>query len=370
MSSRQKTARILKIATLLIGLVLLAIIVSVLKDIDLRGRLVPTEQRRTNRETPVMHFDADRAAEGFTAPADTHVIFTIPTNARVSRNIFFGPEYDAVRYWGYCFYGDEAARKKSGLRGLKIYHEERFFYSLAEKRAQGGKPKPTSDDLLGILQSLHGAAPREPDSFYNVFEAGDTCYVMSSASLPAGLDADGDLLNAALERMLGTHPLIADTDRDGITDGNEYYTTKTLPKEADTDRDGPSDLCEDKDQDGYLDAGETSALTWDTDRDDLCDGWGEGCRVGFTSTRVRVNGQWEWMRVPETPVWTELGDSAITSGCPDISSYFTDPTNPTTYGDEPDWDYQWRHFVGHGAGTPKPELPTPDLPGKDIETEP
>lgn len=370
MRPNQNFKRALKVATLTVGLALVVLAVSAVRDTDLRGRLVPVEQRRVNREIPTVHYDASRAVEGFSAPADTHVIFTIPENARIARNVFFGPEYDLVHYWGYCFKGDERLRKENGYTGMKIYHENRFFYSLAEQRAQGGKPKPSGDDLLGILESLHSAAPKVPDSYHNVFQGGETCYVMSAKELPAGLDADSDLLNAALERMHNTNPSDPDTDNDGISDGDEFYTTKTNPLQPDTDGDGLDDLCEDKDQDGYLDDLETSPTNTDTDRDDLCDGTGTSCSVGFTSVRTRINGEWVWNRVPESPVWTELGDNTTITGCPSSGDYFTSPTNPSTFGEMPDWDYQWDHFVGGAVGTPKPQIPIPDLPGKDLETDP
>ncbi|SEH14136.1 IPT/TIG domain-containing protein [Thermoleophilum album] len=41
-------------------------------------------------------------------------------------------------------------------------------------------------------------------------------------------DADGDLLDAALEAQLKTDPCVADTDRDGISDGYEYKSAVDL----------------------------------------------------------------------------------------------------------------------------------------------
>ncbi len=41
-------------------------------------------------------------------------------------------------------------------------------------------------------------------------------------------DADGDTLKDSIERKIGTDPLKADSDRDGIEDGFEYYSAKDL----------------------------------------------------------------------------------------------------------------------------------------------
>lgn len=54
-------------------------------------------------------------------------------------------------------------------------------------------------------------------------------------------DADGDGLSSAQEATLGTDPLKADTDSDGLTDAAEVNTYGTNPVLADTDGDGLTD---------------------------------------------------------------------------------------------------------------------------------
>jgi hypothetical protein len=54
----------------------------------------------------------------------------------------------------------------------------------------------------------------------------------------ADLDEDGDGLTAAEEAELNTDPALADTDEDGLTDGQEVLEIGTAPLAPDTDADG------------------------------------------------------------------------------------------------------------------------------------
>ncbi len=73
-----------------------------------------------------------------------------------------------------------------------------------------------------------------------------------------------------------------DTDRDGITDDVERRTG-TSAESADSDGDGLDDGDEDANQNGTLDAGETDPRNWDTDNDGLSDF--EETSVGFRVSR-------------------------------------------------------------------------------------
>ena len=55
------------------------------------------------------------------------------------------------------------------------------------------------------------------------------------------LDSDCDGLSNKTERALGTNRRDADSDDDGLNDGDEVLQTGTDPMDADTDDDGLSD---------------------------------------------------------------------------------------------------------------------------------
>jgi hypothetical protein len=78
------------------------------------------------------------------------------------------------------------------------------------------------------------------------------------------LDSDTDGLNNLAEFAQATTPTDADTDKDGINDGNEVNTYHTNPLKADTDADGLSDASE-------INSYGTDPLVADTDLDGFND---------------------------------------------------------------------------------------------------
>ena len=314
----------------------------------LSGRLLNAEERG---EIRTVHFSREDVRNGFSAPADTHVIFDLPEDVRIPRLTFFGgTDIDqAVKYWGYCYSGNEANNKAAGKVGKAIY-DGQFYYALRERTPDAVKQSEETD-LLGIL---HGAADtkkeEEKKSIAEIFWGGKTCYAMIDGAsmteagygggLPAGLDEDGDLLNVQREHILGTNPTDIDSDHDGIADGVEVFDAKTNPALPDTDADGLGDGCEDSNRDGVMDADETSPRVADTDRDDLCDG--DGSAAGCPESKGIVCHQTETDRVcvtkPSTPVFGE----DMNLNC-QVDNGETDPRNPRTFGPA-DWDYKWSKF--------------------------
>ncbi|MBM4279697.1 MAG: hypothetical protein FJ137_02685 [Deltaproteobacteria bacterium] len=97
---------------------------------------------------------------------------------------------------------------------------------------------------------------------------------------PAVADTDGDGIDDGDEvTTTGTDPRLADTDGDGVTDGVET-STGTNPLRADTDGDGIVDGVEDADRDGVRDPTETDPRDADTDDDGVIDGAEDGNQNG------------------------------------------------------------------------------------------
>lgn len=356
----------LKFTTLtLLGTVAVIVIAAVMRSTDggtLQGRLVAPQIQ--GGETPTVKYEEARAIEGFSAPADTNIIFTVPRDVRIPRITFFGgPDYDMKRYWGYCYSGREKMNKENGLTGSKLY-DGQFFYSLGERQSQVNVRRASDNDLIGILSDTNQKTKRATASIAEILYGGTTCYAMSEVILPVAIDSDNDDLNNARERDLGSDPNDPDTDNDGIPDGIEVFVTKTNLKLLDTDRDGLPDRCEDKNADGQVDRDETSGLVSDTDRDGLCDG--DGLSSGCPEPRQVVcfnaaNGERECGERPSSPVYGE----DLNKNC-SVDAGETDPKKPQTFN-LPDWDYKWAKFGGgldkqNAVGTQSYEFPIPGLP--------
>ncbi len=355
---QQYALHALKYATITVAVMGATVAVAgVLKLADsgtLAGRLVPQQQ---NGVIPTMNFTSREVLQGISIPADTHVIFTLPQNIRIPRITFFGRKNDEKQYWGYCFSGREAQNKAAGAIGSRMY-DGNFFYSKGEVTAQTNRPKAADTDLLGIKQqndaNLHGAAPATPKSIAEIFHGGDTCYVMSSVNLAAGLDSDGDDYNDKEEQLAGTDPNNSDTDGDAIPDGTEAFITRTNPLVSDTDLDSLSDSCEDVNRNGKLDKGETSALSSDTDDDGLCDGNAgdanaQGCpeerQVQCTTPTLDPNAPGRTCQpVVSSPVHSE-NPGHICGGWDkrryDQSKGETNPTDPETFDGKTDFQTKW-----------------------------
>jgi formylglycine-generating enzyme required for sulfatase activity len=99
---------------------------------------------------------------------------------------------------------------------------------------------------------------------------------VTDATNPLVTDTDGDGLTDGEEKTRTTNPLAKDTDGDGLSDLEEELHTKTNPLLADTDGDKISDALEDTDNDGISNLREvtqtkTNPLLADSDADGLSD---------------------------------------------------------------------------------------------------
>jgi outer membrane protein OmpA-like peptidoglycan-associated protein len=146
---------------------------------------------------------------------------------------------------------------------------------------------------------------------------------------PKKADTDGDGLNDGDEmNKWQTNPLRPDSDNDGLNDGDEVQQYKTDPRKADTDDDGLNDgdemnkwqtnpLKADSDGDGLSDGNEvnqykTNPLKADTDGDGLKD----GDEVNYKSD----------------PLKTDSDGDGLSDGA-EVNQYKTDPAKADTDGD-------------------------------------
>jgi len=206
--------------------------------------------------------------------------------------------------------------------------------------ALGGAMSSTYD-----LDSYRGATEDIWDSYLNA-SLGLTFVGENCKS-----DRDMDGLGKCDEVKIGTNPEVADTDGDGLLDGEEYLTYKTNPLQADTDLDGLTDydevksagtnpLIADTDNDGLNDGEElnkykTDPLVADTDKDGLSDGYevitsltnplkadtdGDGLTDGDEVNKYKTN-----------PLIADTDGDGL-SDSEEVLTYKTDPLNVDTDG--------------------------------------
>ncbi|MGH7337093.1 MAG: S8 family serine peptidase, partial [Myxococcota bacterium] len=137
---------------------------------------------------------------------------------------------------------------------------------------------------LRSLMKAHGPLVTNPQSGLG-FRRTD-----GAGALATLIDRDGDGLTDAAEAALGTDPLDADSDDDGLSDGEEVNTHGTDPLLPDSDGDGLSDGAE-------LTTHATDPLDLDSDGD----GWNDGPEVAFGSDPLHPG------RYPLVFDWASIG---------------------------------------------------------------
>ena len=166
-----------------------------------------------------------------------------------------------------------------------------------------------------------------PDDLWDAYFNASLGLTFTGENCKADKDMDG--LGKCLEKQIGTDPKNADTDGDGLNDGEEYLTFKTDPLNVDTDGDGLNDFEEvktyktnplvvDTDGDGLSDADEvmkykTDPLVIDTDKEGLSDGD-------------------EVMKFKTNPLLADTDKDGLTDA-DEIMKYKTDPLKADTDGD-------------------------------------
>ncbi len=134
----------------------------------------------------------------------------------------------------------------------------------------GADSKPMPNNLSGVSYTYDLNINTEPTLSEITLES--TLIALNSASITAGYtDSDDDGLSDINETSLGTDPMVADTDSDGLTDKEEVAIYQTDPLVIDSDSDGLTDFEEaviynsdplvmDTDNDGYSDYVEVNEL--------------------------------------------------------------------------------------------------------------
>ncbi len=165
----------------------------------------------------------------------------------------------------------------------------------ADEVAAGTDPLDPDTDNDGVID---GGDSKPLDRFVCRDLDGDGCDDCSSGTVNAaddgpdndldGLcdagdnDDDNDGLSDVAEAGLGTDPFNADTDADGLSDGNEVNVTGTDPLDPDTDTDGLDDGDE-------ITAG-TDPLNPDTDGDTVPDGFDDDPLDTFVCADIDLDG--------------------------------------------------------------------------------
>ncbi|MCB2212075.1 OmpA family protein [bacterium] len=167
----------------------------------------------------------------------------------------------------------------------------------------GGYNLVLSDELDGRVRNednLNSITNGRQDAYYNLMVG-----LVYSGPIKS-LDPDRDGLFNEDEKLYGTNPDKADTDGDGLNDGEEHNIHNTNPLLADSDKDGLSDGDE-------INRYDTNPLVADTDKDGLVDG--EEVNLYHSNPKI-----------------ADSDHDTIADGI-EVNQYRTDPNKADTDGD-------------------------------------
>ncbi len=133
---------------------------------------------------------------------------------------------------------------------------------------------PDGDGLTNYQEIIvYGTNPELADTDGDGVNDGQE---IADGTNPLAADSDSDGLTDGDEKARGTSPILADTDGDGLSDWHEIFSTFTNPLAQDSDGNGIADAYEDPDKDGILNGREvnernTNPKSADSDNDGLSD---------------------------------------------------------------------------------------------------
>jgi len=183
--------------------------------------------------------------------------FASPVGGGLSLNIADNTSLDLRALYHYTF--------KDRVDGLKSGSEDSFISATAGlTRLFGGNPDNDGDGLLNKDEKARGTNPKIADTDGDGLMDGEEALTYRTDPLKA--DSDGDKLSDSDEiKKHSTNPNKADSDDDMLNDGDELMKYLSNPMKPDSDGDGLSDGDE-------VTKHKTDLMKNDTDGDGLQDG--------------------------------------------------------------------------------------------------
>jgi outer membrane protein OmpA-like peptidoglycan-associated protein len=205
-----------------------------------------------------LHFDVKERPATITATTLEGWTAFVPAGVGVQIKIIDGLLFEASGGYNYIF--------SKNINGVTESKNDGYLSGLVGLTLYGESPNadPDRDGLTNAEEKQLGTNPKVADSDGDGLKDGDEINKYKTSPLKA--DSDGDGVNDGDEVLnYKTDPNKADTDGDGLKDGEEIATFKTDPLKADTDGDGLKDGEE-------VTKYKTDPLKADTDGDGLKDG--------------------------------------------------------------------------------------------------